>query len=303
MNGQYPLDNPAVIIGSLYPTLPSSAQPLAVVLPPHRRKKWLLFVEALAGAAIMAFAPECATLFTGVFGELLGQALGFALAGAASSIAQQGMEVKFGDQRHIYWKAVGQSALLSAGSAGIANKIGIDLTKTPVYSNLLDEAMKNLTLTMATQALSFATGQQRHFDWKMMLATITTSVANVGVKHFNLSVPVFNDAVANTSSTVASIGINKMYGVELSSEDLAINALGTFLGNQIAAQAKQRYHDYQMKKAFEAQVHLSEIPELRQTLAASEQEFLDNLKVHPSPIGHIEENQTPGRGSKPTQRK
>jgi hypothetical protein len=279
MTGQYPIYNPAAIIGSLYPNMP---RPPRVVVKTHpHRKLWHILVEALPGTAIMAFAPEFAGAFSGVFGELLGEALGFALAGAASNFTQQELAIGFGDQERLSLKSLGQSALLSMGTTGVARVIGMDLMKSPVYRNFLDDAMKNIELTIATQGLSFATGQQRHFDWRTMLASITNTFANVGVKQMDLGAPRFSDAIATASASVASISIDKIYGIEMDAEAIAINTLGTFIGNQIAAQVKQSYNEYQIKKSFEAQLHISQVPEIRQTLAESEQHFLQSINLNP----------------------
>ena len=45
----------------------------------------------------MAIAPELAAVFSETLGAFLGESLGYALAGAASSLAQQEVAVELGD--------------------------------------------------------------------------------------------------------------------------------------------------------------------------------------------------------------
>lgn len=295
--GQYPIYNPTAIIGSLYPNMPMPQRTVVDTTQQRRshRKFWHVLVEALVGTAIMAFAPELAGAFSGLFSKLIGEVLGFALAGAASNLVQQELAIGLGDQSKLSLNSIGQSALLSMGTAGIAKGIGIDLMKSPQYRNLLDSAVKNIELTIATQGLSFATGQQRHFDWRVMLASVTNTLANVGIKQMDFGTPVFNDAVATASASVASIGIDKLYGNDMNSEAIAANTLGTFIGNQLAAQAKQYYAEYQTKKAVEAQFHVSQIPEIRQELTESEQQFLQSKMVHPNKLGSSHSSPSPSQ--------
>jgi hypothetical protein len=300
-DGLYPSYNPAAIIGSLYPNMPIPQRaPVTIDASPQRRshkKFWHILVEALAGAAMMAFAPELAGAFAGMFGELigqvLGQGLGYALAGGATSYAQQEMAIGFGDQSKMSMKSVGQSALLSMGTAGIAKGLGLDLAKTPQYRSFLKDAVKNVELTLATQGLSFATGQQRHFDWRIMLASIINTLANVGAKQMNLGAPVFNDAVATASASIASISMDKMLGNEMNMEAIVATTLGTFIGNQLAAQTKQHAAEYQSKKERTTQHPISQIPEIQQELAQSEQSFLHAIKHHPHQLGNISSEPTP----------
>lgn len=285
--GQYPIYNPTAIIGSLYPNMPMP-QRVIVHTPPQKhshRKFWHVLIEAIAGAVIMAFAPEFAGVFSSVFSEILGEALGFALAGAASSLVQQELAIQFGDQSKLSFNAIGQSALLSMGTAGIAKGLGTDLMKSPQYQSLIEAATKNIELTIATQGLSFATGQQRHFDWRIMLASITNTLANVGAKQIDFGGPLFNDAVATASASVASIGVDRIYDTHMNVEDMIANTLGTFIGNQLAAQAKQHYAEYQATKALEAEFHRSLIPEISEELEASKQAFIQSVLAHPNEHG------------------
>ncbi len=285
--GQYSVYNPGAIIGSLYPNMPMP-QRLVVNTPRKHRGFWHVLVEAIAGTAIMAFAPEFSGMFSVLFNELFGELLGFALAGAASNLVQQELAIGLGDQHGVSLSSIGQSALLSVGSAGIAKGLGINLLKSPNYRNLLDAAVKNVELTIATQGLSFATGQQRHFDWRIMLASVANTLANVGSKHIEFTTPLFNDAVATASASVASIGIDKMFGTAMGTDAIAANTLGTFIGNQLAAQAKQHYAEYQANKGTAGHPWASQIPEISQDLAESERHFLDSIRVHPSKLGRIE---------------
>ncbi|MFA6301790.1 MAG: hypothetical protein WC627_01480, partial [Legionella sp.] len=276
--GHYPLYNPSAIIGSLYPHMPMPKQKI------QKRKQppfWHVLVEAIVSAAILAFAPEFAAAFSGVLGQLLGEALGFALAGAASNLMQQELALGFGDQKELSLTSIGQSALLSMGTAGIAKGLNMDLMRSPQYRNLFDQAIKNIELTIATQGLSFATGQQRHFDWRVLVASVSNAMANVGAGKMEFTNHFFNDALATASSSVASIGIYKMVGVDITSETIAANTLGTFIGNQLAAQAKQHYAEYQAKKYLEAEYQRSQIPEIGQELEASERRFIKSVVAHP----------------------
>lgn len=282
--GQYSIYNPAAIVGSLHPNMTMPSRPIS---QPKHVSFWHVFVEAILSATLMAFAPELAGALAGVLGQLLGQGLGFALAGAASSLTQQGLALGFGDQQGLSWKAIGEGALLSMGTAGIAKGIGMDLTKMPNYKGFLDAATKNIELTLATQGLSYATGQQRHFDWRVMLASVANTLANVGAKQINFGAPAFNDAVATASATVASIGIDGLLGQRIDSETIAANTLGTFIGNQIAAQAKQHYAQYQAQKTLEAQdtQNAFHIPEISESLEQNKREFIQSVKAHPHAHG------------------
>lgn len=285
--GKYAVYNPAAIIGSLYPDMP---MPLRRVVqqPPQQkhshRKFWHVLVEAIAGAAILAFAPELAGMFSTAVSKFLGEVLGYALAGAASNFVQQELAIQLGDQSKFSLNALGQSTLLSIGSAGIANRLGIGALN-PKEMGLLDSAVKNIELTIATQGLSFATGQQRHFDWRVMLASLSNTIANVGAKQINMGGPKFNETVATTSATVASIGVNRIYGTHMSTDEIIANALGTFIGNQLAAQAKAHFAQYQEKKFEAAELERSSIREIHDELASSERSFIRSVLNHPHSRG------------------
>jgi YD repeat-containing protein len=285
--GKYPIYNPAAIIGSLYPNMPI---PLRKIVPQttqqkHSHKKfWHVMVEAIVGTAILAFAPELSGLFSTVVSEFLGEVFGYALAGAASNFVQQELAIQLGDQSKFSLHALGQSTLLSMGSVGIANRLGLGALN-PKEMSLLDSAVKNIELTIATQGLSFATGQQRHFDWRVMLASLSNTLANVGAKQINLGGPKFNTAVATSSATVASIGVNEIYGTHMCTDEIVANALGSFIGNQLAAQAKQHYAQYQEKRAAAAELQRSMIPEISDTLASSERSFIQSVLANPHAHG------------------
>lgn len=284
--GQYSVYNPGAIIGSLYPNMPMPQR----VVNAHRKhhRFWHVLLEAVAGSAILAFAPEFSNMFSVLFNELLGELLGFSLAGAASNFVEQELARGFGDRQGVSLSAIGQSALLSVGSAGIAKALGINLMKGPHHRNALDAVVKNIELSIATQGLSFAVGQQRHFDWRIMLASVGNAMANAGSKQIDFSTPFFNDVLATASSSVASIGIDKMLGTAIDADAIAANTLGTYIGNQLAAQAKQHYAEYQAKQVMAGERGVSEIPEISQTLAQSERHFLESIRVHPSKLGRIE---------------
>lgn len=283
--GLYPAYNPSAIIGSIYPNMPLPQRPAQYMgYRQHHHHFWHVLVEALVGAVIMAFAPELAVMFSSVLPGIIGQALGFAIAGAVSNLAQQEIAIGFGDQDSLSLKSIGQSALLAAGTAGLAKGIGMDLTKASEFRGL-QAAVKNVELTIATQGLSFLTGQQRHFEWRIMLGSIVSSLANVGVKQFDLGVPLFNDALATASGTVASISVDKIFNSEMNFEAIAANTLGTFLGNQLASQAKQYYADYKIKQQIELENKKSQIPEIRQSLEQSERQFIQEIIAHPHDHG------------------
>ena len=105
----------------------------------------------MVGAAIMAFAPELAGVMSEIIQGFIGQALGYAIAGAASNLVQQTLAIGFGEQTRVSWSAVGQSAALAAGTAGIAKGLGMDLTKAPEFNNLLESAVKNVELSVESE--------------------------------------------------------------------------------------------------------------------------------------------------------
>ncbi|RUR07420.1 transglycosylase SLT domain-containing protein [Legionella sp. km772] len=298
--GQYPMYNPAAIIGSLYPNMPIPSRYVHPPIVPHRshKKFWQILIQAVASTAVMAFAPEFAGLFTGLLSKFMGEALGFAIAGAASSLVQQEMAIGFGNQSKISLNAIGQNALLAAASTGMAKGLGMDLIKHGnKYKNLVQEATKNIEFTLALQGLSFLTGQQRHFEWKVLVASVANTLANVGAKQIELAPPLFNEALATASASVASLGIDKTLGNELDLEILAANTLGTFIGNQLAAQAKQRHAEFQARQAEKAFQYQTQIPEIQETLAESEHHFLQSLKAQPNPLGSINELYTPEKSA------
>ncbi len=149
-DGQYSIYNPTAIIGSLYPNMPIPNRMVVTAPPPLQRshkKFWHILIKAIASTAIMAFAPEFAGVFAGVFSELIGEALGFALAGAASNLVQQEMAIALGDQSKFSLSALGQSALLATGTAGIGKGLGLDFIKAPQYQHLVNTAVQNIELT------------------------------------------------------------------------------------------------------------------------------------------------------------
>ena len=66
------------------------------------------------------------------------------MAGAASNLAQQELAIGFVDQKGLSLTSIGQSALLSMGTAGIAKSLNIDLIKSPQCQNLLKTSPKTL---------------------------------------------------------------------------------------------------------------------------------------------------------------
>ena len=269
--GQYPVYNPSAIIGSLYPNM---AMPHRAPPRPKHVSFWHVLVEAMVGAAMIAFAPELAGVMSEIIQGFIGQALGYALAGAASNLVQQSLAIGFGDQTRVSWSAVGQSAALAAGTAGIAKGLGMDLTKGPQFNSLLSSALKNVELSVATQAMGYAIHHEGHFDWGVLLASVANTLANVGAKGLNIGPPAFNEAVATASASVASGSIDAMLGKNINSEAIAASALGTFIGNQVAAQAKQYYVDYQAK-AENASEFKQEIKELTH-------DYLQSMKYRPA---------------------
>ena len=115
-----------------------------------------------------------------------------------------------------------------------------------------------------------------------MVASVANTLANVGAKQFDFGAPAFNDVVATASASVASVSIDKMFGSDINGEAIAANTLGSFIGNQLAAQAKQHYADYQAKKAFEAELKISQIPTIHQEIEASERRFIQSIAAHPN---------------------
>ena len=103
--------------------------------------------------------------------------------------------------------------------------------------------------------------------------------------NLDFGAPAFNDAVATASASVASVSIDKMFGSDINGEAIAANTLGSFIGNQLAAQAKQHYADYQAKKAFEAELKISQIPTIHQEIEASERRFIQSIAAHPNDHG------------------
>ena len=277
--GIYPSYNPAAIMGSTYPHMKI----------PHRHNThakranfWHIVLEAAIGTAIIAFAPQIAGLFTGMFSQFVGELLGFALAGAASSITQQELAIGLGDQTEAFsLNAVGQSALLTMATMGASKALKLDVLRASPHSLTLIETVKNIELTIATQAVSFATGQQRHFDWRIFAASVASTVANLGAGQINSKVPLFNDALATASASVASIGTYQLLGVNISNEAIVANALGTVIGNQVAAQAKAHFEQYQNKK----QQQRTQIPEIYAQLAESERDFIQSVLEHPHDFG------------------
>ena len=287
--GIYPLYNPTAIIGSLYPNMPMPTRPPIVIYQERRTSFWHILVEAIVGAAIMTFAPEFATIFTPILNQFLARCIGFAIAGAVSSFAQQEIAIGFGDQQQLSWTAIGQSALLSAGTAVTANVLGVDvLNKTSQY-RVAQSAIKNIELTLASQGLSFVIGQQRHFDWRVMVGSLASTLASVGVSRYDLGHPIYNEALATASSTVTTIGIDKMLDGHMNTDAMVASVLGTMIGNQLAAGAKHYYSEYQLKKQqareIEAKARRSQIPEIGQSLAHSEREFIDSVLAHPHEHG------------------
>ena len=272
--GIYSVYNPAAIIGSLHPNM---AMPHRAPPRPKHVSFWHVLVEAMVGAAMMAFAPELAGVMSEIIQGFIGQALGYALAGAASNLVQQSLAIGFGDQTRVSWSAVGQSAALAAGTAGIAKGLGMDLTKGPQFNSLLSSALKNVELSVATQAMGYAIHHEGHFDWGVLLASVANTLANVGAKGLNIGPPAFNEAVATASASVASGSIDAMLGKDINAEAIAASALGTFIGNQVAAQAKQYYVDYQAK-AENASEFKQEIKELTH-------DYLQSMKYRPDEHG------------------
>ena len=192
------------------------------------------------------------------------------------------MAIGLGDQTEAFsLNAVGQSALLTMATMGASKALKLDVLRASPHSLTLIETVKNIELTIATQAVSFATGQQRHFDWRIFAASVASTVANLGAGQISSNVSIYNDALATTSASVASIGMYQLLGVHVSNEAIVANALGTFIGNQVAAQAKTHCEQFQKKK----EQRKSQIPEIYAQLAESERDFIQSVLEHPHDFG------------------
>jgi hypothetical protein len=254
--GQYAPYNPAAIIGDLSPDLPMPPKFPPPPPPPQRRKRrnfWNEVLEVVVGTVVMAFAPELGVFLTPVLGGVLGEVLGFGLAGAVSGLASQETAVVLGDQEKISWKQVGQSAVLAMETAGVAHGLNIDLNASSGFVKDIQDGAK---LTLGMQAVTFATGQQRHFDWRVTTAALANTVANASANYYfpksNTS-SFSTDFKSNTMRAGLAAAVDEAFmHTPHDSEQLAAQALGTVIGNQMAGQAKQYYADYQAEKQNEA---------------------------------------------------
>ena len=95
------------------------------------------------------------------------------LAGAASSIAGQGVAMALGVQDKFDWKQVGLSAL----SGAVNGLFGAGMPDELFGSAMVSDAVRGVASEAITQSLAVATGLQDHFSWIDVAVSGITAVA------------------------------------------------------------------------------------------------------------------------------
>ena len=141
-------------------------------------------------------------------------------------------------QAKLSWKNIGESSLVAAGTAGISSALGIGGEKAIKYNSFLQSTEVQLEKIAINQTMSFAIGHERHFDWKIVLASFGNAVAGVGASRVEFGTDLINDLWSGAAHGVSTITMNEILGKNADTEMVAANILGTFLGNQISLQAR-----------------------------------------------------------------
>ena len=237
--GVYPVYNPAAIVGGMYPNMSMPARHM----PPRYMRFLHILIEAAVYTAIFATGQGliAGTLEKTILNAIIKQAVSAALGATFAGIAQQETAIVLGDQKEFSWSAVGLGALTAALTAGFSNALKINTTKAADFSSYAHQLVQNIELTIAIQGLSFATGQQDHFNWKEAIASLISTIANVSVNQLEMDSEMLSNALTTTSAALATLGVNEIIGGDFNLEATIANALGTVIGNQAAALAKQHY--------------------------------------------------------------
>jgi hypothetical protein len=198
--GTFRVYDPGEAIGDTLPTLPNEPAP-----PPARKKHGcggfgaiLLAVVAIVVTAIVApelighaatFLPGTgaaaavatpATGLTALFGGAAAASVGAAavvtggvLAGAAGSIASQGLGLATGLQDKFSWGAVGLAAIAGGvgGAAAPRGLFGGNGLFGGLGSKVVGTALRGAASNIVAQGLGVATGLQDRFDWGGVAAT------------------------------------------------------------------------------------------------------------------------------------
>jgi hypothetical protein len=173
------------------------------------------------GAAVLAGT-------SGLGGELA--AVAGAAAGAAGSIASQGVEIAAGNQRGFNWKQVGLSALGGGISAELPSGFASGLNLGTTGQLMARAAVANAL----TQGIGVATGLQHSFSWQAVAASAVGAGAGQAVG------PAFGEAFGNTAAgqfgarlatgLVAGTAAAVMRGGKVAIQQVATDAFGNALG-------------------------------------------------------------------------
>jgi hypothetical protein len=158
--------NPGQAIGDTLPYLPTEPLPPP---PPSSGGGCGGFVQFLAMVVAIVVAA-----YTGyVMGPGL---LSGATAGAAATVASQGVLIAGGEQKGFDWKGVAMGAIGGAVTAGVTQ--GIPMAGSDAFVRGLAQGAVG---SVVTQGVGVAIGLQSHFDWRGVAASAIATGVSAGV--------------------------------------------------------------------------------------------------------------------------
>ena len=276
--GIYPVYHERDIVGPLQPNLTT---------PHHKQKRpnlWHIALEAAIGAFVMSLS---AGMFMALLPDVL-QLVAYGLAGALSNLASQEAAVELGDQDHVSGKNVLKSAMLSAETSGIAQILGIDINQAISSEKFLIAAKQGGELALALQTLRSITGENKHFDWKQVVASAVQSGANAVVS---------GNGFGDVENLVIDTAIAEAENDFKNPEAIAANAIGTFVGNQLGKGVQNKIAEIQAERAAEQEA----ADEIKQGIINQLPTYKRDYSLTTDDSSPI--NPTPTKPNKPNQKK
>jgi hypothetical protein len=161
-------------------------------------------------------------------------ATGFALAGAAGSVASQLVGLATGNQEKFSWKQVGLSALGSVASGAVA---GSDLIKGLKLGNVSEAMVRGAVSSTISQGVGKALGWQESFSWKSVAASaVGAGVGQAVGDALGRTLPanaVGKFATRFASGLAAGTTTALLRGGRVAVQQVAVDAFGNALGESI----------------------------------------------------------------------
>ncbi len=239
-----------MLLGSMYPAL---AMPQISIKPP--KVNWALIAAEVAVGAVATYFTAGALgeiVLNYIGSEIAAAAVTYAIAGAAGSVASQGVAIAAGQQEHFNAKAIATQALASAVSGGILKGVGggdaaTNAAKSFSFGDLAKNVATAEAIAVAQQGLLMANGLQSKPDWKGF-ATAAFNGAAGTVINSGFADGAIRDGVY-TGVTMAADTL--LRGQHVDASVLSANVVGSMLGSAAGREASKHVQSQQTEQAYE----------------------------------------------------